>query len=239
MRYLAPALILAAGMLALEATSVDRTVADWFFDANAGVFPLRHSVFLEVALHQWAKQIVVSIAGGAIAALALSHVLPSLRRQRRVLLYLVLALTLAPLSVALLKAASLRHCPWSLVQYGGFAPYFGLFDAAPPGLGAGNCFPAGHASTGFCLMAFHFAGHAMRSRRLGQWGLYGGIAAGLALGLGRMAQGAHFLSHVLWSGIVCWMVIVVLYVMIRPAGTAAVPAGPEIVGTGTSGYGSV
>ena len=41
-----------------------------------------------------------------------------------------------------------------------------------------------------------------------------GLIAGLALGFGRMAQGAHFLSHVLWSGIVCWFVLLALYALI-------------------------
>jgi membrane-associated PAP2 superfamily phosphatase len=41
-----------------------------------------------------------------------------------------------------------------------------------------------------------------------------GIAAGLLLGIGRIARGAHFLSHVLWSGLVCWLVMVCLYGML-------------------------
>jgi len=39
----------------------------------------------------------------------------------------------------------------------------------------------------------------------------------LTLGGGRIAQGAHFLSHVLWSGVVCWLVMVLLYaLLLRP-----------------------
>jgi membrane-associated PAP2 superfamily phosphatase len=65
-------------------------------------------------------------------------------------------------------------------------------------------------------MAFYFAARAMRNPRLAKIALPGGIVAGLALGLGRIAQGAHFFSHVLWSGVVCWLVIVALHCLILP-----------------------
>jgi membrane-associated PAP2 superfamily phosphatase len=41
-----------------------------------------------------------------------------------------------------------------------------------------------------------------------------------------MVQGAHFLTHTLWSGLVCWTVIALLYVaMLRATGApATVPA---------------
>jgi membrane-associated PAP2 superfamily phosphatase len=31
------------------------------------------------------------------------------------------------------------------------------------------------------------------------------------LGYGRVLQGAHFPSHVAWSGLLCWIVMVALY----------------------------
>jgi membrane-associated PAP2 superfamily phosphatase len=221
LRHLLSAMVIALALVALEATSLDATVSGWFYDPASGAFPLRYNAVLETVSHQWAKQLVIFIAGCAIALFLLSFVLPELGPLRRPLLFLALAMTLAPLAVALLKAASARHCPWSLLQYGGFAPHLGLFDAAPAGFEAGKCFPAGHASTGFCLMAFHFFGRALRLPRLERWGLHGGMIAGFALGLGRVAQGAHFLSHVLWAGVVCWTVIVILHAVVRPERLAA------------------
>lgn len=222
--HLAPAAALALVLVALEGTSIDQTVSDWFYDATIGAFPLRNSALLEIGMHHGARLIVVAIGMCAVAALAVTHLLPSPQPYRRLLLFVVLAMTLAPLSVTLIKVMSTQQCPWNLVQYGGFTPYFGMFDAPPPGIRSGHCFPAGHAATGFCLMAFYFVGRAVRYGRLALLGLFGGIAAGLALGFGRIAQGAHFLSHVLWAGIVCWVVIAVLYAVIRPDITEAFPS---------------
>ena len=221
--HLGPVLAIAALLLALEATSMDATVSAWFFDPVAGAFPLRYNSFLEIVAHQWAKQLVIVVACCVIAVFLLSFVLEDLKPRRRLLLFLSLGLTLAPLAVALLKAASARHCPWSVQEYGGYALHLSLFDAVPPGLKPGHCFPAGHASTGFCLMAFYFVGRALGRARFAWLGLYSGAAAGLALGLARVAQGAHYVSAVLWSGVVCWLVILFLYLSIMnpPRGVPA------------------
>jgi membrane-associated PAP2 superfamily phosphatase len=210
-RNLGPMLPLAIFLLALETTRFDALVSGWFYDAASGGFPLRYNSFLEVVAHQWAKGLVVVIVCAIIAMLLISYVTRELASQRGLLLFLALSLTLAPLTVALLKTASARHCPWSLLEYGGFAPHLTLFEFAPAGLAPGHCFPAGHASTGFCLLAFHFAGRALGIDILARLGLAVGIAAGIALGLGRIAQGAHFASHVLWSGLVSWSVIAILF----------------------------
>ncbi|OGA23007.1 MAG: hypothetical protein A3I02_16645 [Betaproteobacteria bacterium RIFCSPLOWO2_02_FULL_67_26] len=214
LRHLGPALAAVALLLVLESTGIDTAISNGFYDPAAGGFPLRYNSFLEVFGHQWTKQLVIVAACCVIAMCLLSFALPHLRPQRRLLLFLSLALTLAPLAVVLLKAGSVRHCPWSLQEYGGFAQHLSLFDAAPPGLPPGHCFPSGHASTGFCLLAFYFAGLALGSRRLALAGLWGSLAAGMLLGMARVAQGAHFLSHTLWSALVCWLVILALYVAI-------------------------
>jgi membrane-associated PAP2 superfamily phosphatase len=198
-------------LLALERTAVDFTFSTWFFDAAAGAFPLRYDATLEIIGHQLARHLVVMIASCVLALYALSFVLPQLGPWRRLLLFLSLGLTVAPLAVVLLKALSARHCPWSLREFGGYADHLSLFEFAAPGSEPGRCFPGGHASGGFCLLAFYFAGHSLGNRALQYTGLWGGLAAGLGLGLVRIAQGAHFLSHILWSGMVCWLVLIALY----------------------------
>ena len=212
--HLGPALVVAALLLVMERTGIDSVVSHWFFDPITGGFPLRYNRILEIVGHQWTKQLVIVMACCVIGIYLMSFWLRELKPQRRLLLFLSLALTLAPLAVVLLKAISFRHCPWSLLEYGGFAPHLSLFEAAPPGILLGHCFPSGHASTGFCLLAFYFAGLTLGNRRLALAGLWGGFAAGLLLGMARVAQGAHFLSHNLWSGLVCWLVILALYVAI-------------------------
>ena len=69
-------------------------------------------------------------------------------------------------------------------------PPFGTHPEAvrPPG----HCFPAGHASGGFALLALGW----LSDRRA--WRIAGtgtGLAAGSVMAAYQMAKGAHFLSH--------------------------------------------
>lgn len=49
------------------------------------------------------------------------------------------------------------------------------------------------------------------------WGvLAAGLLAGFVLGGARMMQGAHFISHTLWSALVCWVVLAALAAVILP-----------------------
>ena len=212
-------------LLGLEATDVDRIVENWFFDAAAGSFPLQRDTVLEVVLHYWTRCIVALIAAIAFAGFLLSFTIAALARERRMLLFVAVSIALSTAAVAALKLTSGKHCPWDLEEYGGLVPYTRLLELAPPGEKPGHCFPAGHASTGFSLLAFYFVGRARRDPRLARAGLALGLGAGLVLGVGRMAQGAHFLTHVLWAGVVCWLVTVAVYAAIMRAGASTSPCG--------------
>ncbi len=212
-------LLLSALLLGAESTDIDRRVSRWFFDATTQSFPWRHSLLLETVMHHWAKYAVILVTCIAAAALLFTWIAPALRRLRPLLLFIVLAMTLAPLTVTALKQLTDRPCPWDLTDFGGSLPYTHLFTPRTQAHTPGLCFPAGHASSGFALLAFYFAA-IRRRRKLARAALIAGITAGLLLGIGRIAQGAHFLSHVLWSGLVCWLVMVSLYRLLAARGHA-------------------
>ncbi|MDH4151217.1 MAG: phosphatase PAP2 family protein [Betaproteobacteria bacterium] len=207
-------LVLLVLLVALESTDIDRTFSHWFFDPVTQTFPWRHSFLLDSVLHHWVKYAVMLVACITAAMLLFTWIVPALRPQRALLLFVVLAMTLAPLTVTTLKQVTDRPCPWDLVGYGGDVPYTHLFSAREPSHARGLCFPAGHAATGFALLAFFFAAHHRRRVTLARAALLAGAVAGFALGMGRVAQGAHFVSHVLWSGLVCWLVMVGLYALL-------------------------
>ncbi len=213
-RLLIVPVLLTTVLVLLEGTDTDLVISRWFFDAGTQTFPLRQTFLLETVLHYWTKYVVILATCLLAAAYAYTYLVPALLQQRRQLLFLVLAMTLAPLAVTALKEITDRPCPWDLTAFGGSTPYTKLFVARTQPHAPGLCFPAGHPATGFALMAFFFAAHRERRQRLARAALLAGVASGLALGLGRIAQGAHFLSHVLWSGMLCWLVMVGLYALL-------------------------
>jgi membrane-associated PAP2 superfamily phosphatase len=212
--HLALPLAIAALLLALfESYRIDFAISERFYDRAARDFPMRSNWFFEVGLHTIAKIAVILFGIALLWIFLASFSRPRWRTWRRPALYVVLCLCLGPLLIAELKERSCHHCPWHLSIYGGVQPYFGLLESAPPGATLGKCFPSGHASGGFALMSIYFA-LRLRDPKKARAGLVLGLVAGLLLGLGRVAQGAHFVSHVLASGLFVWLACLVLYELV-------------------------
>lgn len=203
-------LVGAAALLAIfELTPLDLALQRLFFDPLRGEFPLRGSWLLSEVLHTGARRVSVALG---LAALALALVATRGRLSwlpKRNAWVAIAGMVLIPLGISVLKAVTNRHCPWDVVDFGGYAPYVGLLELPPAGLKRGACFPAGHASAGFVWVIWAVALRP-RSRRLAQWVLLGGLLLGALLGGVQMLRGAHFLSHTLWSAWFAWAVSVAL-----------------------------
>lgn len=197
-------LLLAALLLIVifEFTSLDVILEDGFF--QAGRFTGAGNWWLETFSHHWIKWAVIALALFIWGRLLFDWFWPTASLDRLRWIAVGVALVLAPVSVSSLKHFSSRHCPWDLQRYGGIEPYVGLFEK-PATQKPGRCFPAGHASTGFSLFALvlFWRGRSPRFARVAWWVAF---AAGLLLGWGQQARGAHFLSHTLWSAWVCWAI---------------------------------
>lgn len=131
------------------------------------------------------------------------------RRSARLIVTMLL-IGIGPLVVGILKATSAHSCPWDLIEYGGKAMSFPLFGAVPALPGPGRCFPGGHASSGFAVMALFFLFYPQRPR-LAWWCWCGGIALGMVMGFGQIMRGAHFLTHNLWAGWWVWLSQLAIY----------------------------
>jgi membrane-associated PAP2 superfamily phosphatase len=196
-------------LLLLDPTHLDFALARLFYSPLEG-FNARHSYWLETILHDRAKQAVIVLAVLALAGFVLSLLLSRFRAWRRPLGYLVLAMTLSTSIVNPLKTLTAVHCPWSLSEFGGSETYTPLFSERAPTDKPGRCWPGGHASAGFSLFGLYFA---LRDRRPRAARLALGIALGLGslFSVGRMMQGAHFLSHNLWTLLLDWTICVLCY----------------------------
>ncbi|MDH0570173.1 phosphatase PAP2 family protein [Pseudomonas fulva] len=203
--YLGISMAIMLGLVALEWTSVDMDIANLFFDTATGQFIGRHSYLLENILHDRVKQGVIVLGVLALAVFAASFLVKGLYSWRRELGCLVLALGVSTAFVTPLKKLTQVQCPWSLTQFGGSETYSKLLEPRPATDKPGLCWPGGHATTGFCLFALFFA---LRDRkpRLARVAFAAALIAGTVLSVGRMMQGAHFLSHNVWTAVFCWLI---------------------------------
>jgi membrane-associated PAP2 superfamily phosphatase len=201
-------------LLIFEQTALDLRVERFFYDASSGDFPLRRHWFFELVMHHGLKQVSYTLLlPAAIVCLLAMRGKFAWLPPRNALLALV-GMLLIPATTALLKQFTNRHCPWDIIDFGGFAPYIGLLVPGPQDIARGMCFPAGHASGGFAWMVWALAlTHSMKP--LARTILALSLTVGLAMGLARMAQGAHFLSHTLWSAWWAWTLSLLLAWLFR------------------------
>lgn len=198
-----------------EVTTLDRALAGLYYDASRHAFPLRDDLFLQNVMHTGMKLLVIGIAFAVIGAFMLTFLLPQWTGHRRRLLWVVVGMAGSALLVSVLKHGSTMHCPWDLAEYGGYAPFHGLLGTLEAGIAPGRCFPGGHASGGFALMAFYFV---LRDRhgRAARLSLAASVISGLVMGWSQVMRGAHFMSHNLWSAWVVWTYLAAQYAVFPP-----------------------
>jgi membrane-associated PAP2 superfamily phosphatase len=211
LKHIVPALIFILLMLLVYPhTHLDTRITDLFFDAQLHRFTLKNDPFLTVWMHVRLKWLMVAIALASLVLALLSYRVSSLKVYRLSLFWVFAGMVISTTAVSVFKHYSLHGCPWDITLYGGSLPLLDLFTSPPAGTEAGRCFPAGHPSGGFALIAFYFA--FMHSKpRFSVHMLWIGLLMGLLMGFVQMMRGAHFLSHVLWSGWLVWMVLLALY----------------------------
>nr|WP_306173648.1 phosphatase PAP2 family protein [Limnobacter humi] len=195
-------------------TRIDFDVADWFYSSAQHAFPLQHQWWAEQLLHNrlkhlstvlWFALLVWMLAQRYVRKAGWSHAA----------VFVLISSVLSAAVVSLLKTRSLHSCPWDLQTYGGQSTWLPLFyDATDNDLsqaGSGKCFPSGHASVGLMWLGVLFL---PRIRRALAWpeGRYqrtlsiAVVLLSLVVCVVQLVRGAHFLSHVLATLWLCWVI---------------------------------
>ena len=207
-------ILLLAGEFALfQFTELDLRLQDHLFDFTKGQWLVDKRAELPRLLFYTGPKVVIIVLG---AGLLLIAVLP--RRWKPAWLVLpwpgrriagfLACVAIIPAIIGAMKARSDMYCPWDLQRYGGDMPYHHFFDPVPPPgkPDCGHCFPAGHASGGFALMALVL----LFERKSSRWvGLAFGFCVGWTMGIYQMLKGAHFLSHTITT-----MLLAALFIQI-------------------------
>jgi lipid A 4'-phosphatase len=205
--YLALAVLAVA--LLLLVPQIDLWVSGWFYVPGHGFAwrEQRLAVFVDRTIPWLAWGIIGIVAIGAGWLWLMQR--PLWRLDRKALLFIAFALALGPGLIVntVLKDHWGRARPAQIEAFGGtrhFSP-----APLPAGECATNCsFVSGHAALAFSLVAFAFllpAGLA-RTRAMA-------AALGLAVlvGVVRIGEGRHFLSDVVWAGLIVFGTTGALY----------------------------
>ncbi|WP_010582770.1 phosphatase PAP2 family protein [Schlesneria paludicola] len=200
---------------------LDRKIAALTYNAADNIWTLQRA---EPLLSFYRYGIFPPLLVGTVGALALicgrwiwrDADVTRLQTLRRGGLFLLLLLAIGPglLVNTGLKMMWGRPRPLQCQDFGGEFAFHLVGDWSTYDL-PNSSFPSGHASIAFFLMGPAFIINPKQTRMRRYW-LLGGLSYGLAMGVTRVLQGGHFLSDVLWAGIIVYFVAVALaWLLIR------------------------
>ena len=190
-----------------ELSNLDIAVQSYFFDmtSNTWLWPKKEP-WLKLFLYDTPKVLLALLALTIIFALAFFNKKAVIKAYKQPLIIMLASLITTPLIIGGLKATTNTACPAALANYGGAIPYIKVLESYPTGrkpTKLQKCFPAGHASGGFALLAFVFLFKTKANR---QRAALLALSTGWIMGGYKIAIGDHFLSHTLITMGVAWLV---------------------------------
>jgi membrane-associated PAP2 superfamily phosphatase len=190
-------------------SSLDLTIAGWFYRSAE-----RSNSWLLGEMGIWrffffaAPWLTIVLGLLGLATLAIGILRHEKIRFRVYGMFLFLTVIIGPGLVinAVFKDHFDRPRPRDVQAFGGEELYV---PPLMPGQ-SGNSFPCGHCSVAFAWGAFYLLWRRRHPARAGTV-LVASIIVGLLMGVARMAAGGHFLSDVLWSAVLTWSTLLLLY----------------------------
>jgi len=171
---------------------------------STGHFPLKNNWFLVEINHKLFKYLVIIFYVVVLFTWMSSFKSEKLKAYQWQLGYLFWVSILSTAVISIIKAHSAHDCPWAMTEQTATG-YIWDFSATK-----GHCFPGGHASTGFSLLAGFF-GFRLTRPKLAYLFLFLGLVLGFITGWGQMMRGAHFLSHNLWTAWIIFTFNLIIY----------------------------
>jgi len=215
-RHLDLLLLAALAAVLVAFPALDLAVSGAFYDPAQGFWLKTHPLarFIYDLVPWISRAVLASLILFLLGGWVFYRRHAAFTRRRRAALFLLLVALIGPLLLVngVFKEHWGRARPSQVVEFGGTKQF--TRAAVPTDQCARNCsFVSGHASVGFYFLALAF----VWPRRRMLW-LALGTGAGLLIGLVRIVQGGHFLSDVLFAGIVVYLTARGLAALMHPAG---------------------
>jgi lipid A 4'-phosphatase len=212
MDFLIPILLLVGSTLLFRLTNFDMEIEKLFYSPGTGWFLRDANPW--AFLYRYGNIPGIIMASIGLLVFIFSFFYRRVSHCRKVGLFLCLVMLVGP---GLVVNATFKHHwgrprPRQIQELGGNQRFLPVWQKGIQG--EGKSFPSGHASVGFYLFTpFFFL------RRNGKkWGIFFlclGLFYGVFMGAGRMIQGAHFPSDVVWAGGFTYFTALILSFLFR------------------------
>ena len=206
------ALFLWAVILLFQFTDLDLNFQSLFYDVQTKTWAIsKDEPLADLIFYSGFKKlfIVFSVIVVFTTIFSFFKKINLLEKYKKGLIILSLSLVLVP-SLAALKNITNVPCPVDIIEFGGNSIDVKILESYPKDYiqeKKQRCWPAGHATMGFSLMALYFLFKNPRNQKIA---LAFGITIGVLTGGYKILIGDHFLSHTLVTMILAWLVILII-----------------------------
>jgi membrane-associated PAP2 superfamily phosphatase len=205
------AILLIAVIALFQFTQLDISVQNFFYNFETKTWLIdKDEPILKFFLYDGLKTALIIFAVAILFSLILFRKKAIVQKYKKGLIIVLAAAIFVPLLIGSLKAITNTPCPCNIVNFNGKYPDIKVFDSYPKDFvqtSKAKCWPAGHASGGFALMALFFLFKTPINQKRA---LITGLIVGWSMGAYKMLLGDHFLSHSIITMLMAWLIILII-----------------------------
>ncbi len=210
-QILITAILLIAVITLFQLTNLDIFIQSFFYDFNSKTWIIdKNEPILKFLLYDGLKNLLILFAIAILFSLIFLRKRKFVQEYKKGLIIVLLAAIFIPLVIGSLKAITNTPCPCNIIYFNGTYPDIKVFDSYPKDFiqtSKAKCWPAGHASGGFALMALFFLFKTAKNQKRA---LIGALVIAWSMGTYKMLLGDHFLSHTIITMLLTWLIILLI-----------------------------
>lgn len=205
------ALFLLAVIALFQFTELDIFVQNFFYNFQTKNWIIdKNEPILKFFLYDGIKVFLIIFGVAILFSLIFLRKKHFVQEYKKGLIIVLLSAIFVPSIIGSLKAVTNTPCPCNVIHFDGTYPETKIFDSYPKDfvqVSKVKCWPAGHSSGGFALMALFFLFKSPQNQKRA---LVGALIIGWSMGTYKMLLGDHFLSHTIITMIMAWLIILII-----------------------------
>lgn len=205
------AFLLIAVIALFQFSNLDIFVQSFFYDFDKKSWLIdKNEPILKFFFYDGIKNLLLFFGVVILLSLIFFRKNSLIQEYKKGLIIVLLSAIFVPVIIGSLKAITNTPCPCNIVYFNGTYPEKKVFDSYPKDFvqkSKVKCWPAGHASGGFALMALFFLFKTPRNQKRA---LVAALIIAWSMGTYKMLLGDHFISHTVITMLMAWLIILII-----------------------------
>ena len=210
------AFLLIAVIALFQFSNLDIFVQSFFYDFDKKSWLIdKNEPILKFFFYEGIKNLLLFFGLLILVSLIFFRKNILVQEYKKGLTIVLLSAILVPSIIGFFKDITNTPCPCNIVYFNGTYPDKKVFDSYPKDFiqkSKVKCWPAGHASGGFALMALFFLFKTPKNQKKA---LFVALIIGWSMGIYKMLLGDHFFSHTIITMLMAWLIILIIVKFIQ------------------------